>query len=320
MNNKASLAVWVIIIFFVILIAGGITIAIVLGPKETKKPAEDQMVNVISYVKPMDADANQPVKSQYSIYYVNNQNIRVPLSSGKLEDSYNEITLVKGYRNEIYCWDDNYYLGKAEKTPTDYDLSNKSSFDCLMHKIGNLTVASKGTLANTFNVIQLDFSTPNTFQNLGVCVAWTPGIISVASSQNIVYCNNGFWINTTTDNQNHTIQLTDSQFMCGDGWIEKCANVQGSSCEKPIDDIIPLKYKRKVDRCFYIGYTLNNNTYSMSFQVKTLDFKNSFDYVKFYIFDMDKEISGGKIQMTSDVGYDDIEYTIPYSGGQNASV
>ena len=178
MNKKG--AMWgVLIIIFVVIVLIVIT-GIILANQERKTRQEEIAgnPNMILYLKIRDFTYNQSINGNYVIK--NNTNY---LIGNAMAGSFTEIQNISDKKNlEILCSSDKYYSELIIKNFTDDELKLKASkIECFLKPIGEIEVGSMGRIEEGERTITLNINSKGIYKNLGICTAWSGGIISVES-------------------------------------------------------------------------------------------------------------------------------------------
>lgn len=201
------------------------------------------------------------------------------VKSGIMEKTWNDIKMpLKTGKYTIYYWNDDYYTNIY----SDYQYNSNS----------NTTITKELPLTKEKGQINATLSQPlqpNTKQDIELivegtankfsyCIYWSIGIASVEQSEFPSYCELGFWSNSTEYGN-----FTGDDFYC-DGVVAECNTRVGNSCyAKEIQPPLGIY----ADKCFFIGKTLDNSQISIPLKIRTMDYFDSTDYLKVYIFDMD---------------------------------
>lgn len=318
-NKKGSIgAVIGIIILIAVIVLIIIVLIIITGKSNGNTPTLKANYSMKVYIKAINIENEEQVKSNYRLEYNN-----TIISRGILdEDALTEIIVPKEAINLI-CWSDKYYLGITHKIFTSEELSsNISKIECKMYEVGGITIKHQGKIIDGESIIKLNISTNKNLQNIKICNSWTAGIISALPRERNIICNSGIWLNWSIDNP-VKINLPNMFYRCGNcigtycDWIEKCESVSGSICISDINNI-PRRYERKVDDCYNTGKTLREESIVIEYIVKANQ-PTPLDEIVFYIMDSDIRLDVtnriqrhltevGEIQ----IGADDLNYTIKY--------
>lgn len=277
MIKKASTGIYIFVIILIILIVGAIVTIYILNKKGIFNKQSDLKI-LKTFIIPRDSDTLIPVKANYTLEYFN-EGKRVIYSSGKLEDSYNELISPINYPILFECWSNNYYLVKTQKIITPQDiLNNQTFFTCDMQRIGKLNITHSGLIKE--GKIFLNLTTDANYKGTSFCFSWSVGIINVAIKNQILICQDGEWKNSSFNNT----------YACGnvslEGYFEKCDSIYGNRCLLKTEDT-PDRFKENSDRCFNAGKNLRNETVSFELNIMT-DNINSLDYLEIYIYDKDR--------------------------------
>lgn len=312
MDKKGSMTAIIVISFVVILVIVGIVLVMVLIEKNNNSDNKEQLQTMKMFIMPRDKLSLTPIETNYLISYKNKNNINQIYSQGKLENSWNEVTIPKDYNLSIYCWSNEYYLTEVfKKLDATEILLNKTMAYCDLSKIGNITINHTGTISTTYDLINLNIQSVNNYQKLGICFAWTTGIIDVSLKDYSVSCDY-LWVNYSyLDSEGKTIK-PENQYIC-DNWVQTCSRVEGNRCFQDKSSEVPERYLNKVDKCYNTGKYLKNETLLLTLEVKSNEYKNEFDELKIYVYDSDRQLNNENFIWTSEnVGYNDNEYTIKY--------
>lgn len=302
MKKKGQAAIFFVVILAFIILAGLVFTGISLMNNSDWGGDMEEDTEIELFLKG-NVDGN------YIIFEVEN-NITSIVRQGQMNsDSYTPIELPKEEGYKVFCWSENYYSDEQDLvfTPSE-KLLNKSKKDCEMKEIGEIELMHEGNLKEKENQIKLNISEFGTgeFRRLAVCFSWSAGIIDVEVTNGYAICENADWQN-----------YTQTEYKCGER-IESCSSVEKNGC-------LLSKYKSpqrlasKVDKCYYTGNTLDEESYRLRLDVKTLDFKNSLDFLDIYVFDNDKRFNSQISNFTwmseleKDLGAEDIKYRISYN-------
>lgn len=279
-SKKAQLGV-VLIIFLILIVIFIILFSLAMMNK--KAGNQENQVNYINlYIKSIDSKTKENINTNYSL-----ESNNTIISSGSLSD-WTEIQVDSSQEFKLFCWNQDYYTKETSKIITLEEKNfNSSKIICEAEKIGKISVFHSGNLNQDVNLINLTISTEDRLNKLEICESHTSGILSVNIEE--LKCEFGAWknwiqINYTT---NQPIILPNNSYMCGMDWESKCEKVNGIFCY-PKDEDIPNRLVNKVDKCFYIGKNLLNNSINLNFKVETFN-KNDKDYIEFYVIDSDKK-------------------------------
>jgi hypothetical protein len=138
----------------------------------------------------------------------------------------------------------------------------------------------------------LNIKANSNFFKTSLCFAWTSGITDVSVSNQYITCDKGAWRNYSSyDAKTFKYKwLEIDTYLCGDekdGDYEKCDLVVGNKC-KTINEITPEFLIGKVDSCYYLGKDLKDENYSIDLNVRSSEFKNSWDKITIYVYDKDR--------------------------------
>ena len=332
MINKKGQWGTIAIIGIILFLLVGITIAGVIvanknglfgDKKDTIKPPTLNL-----YLKAVNSD--NPEISQDANYMIDytssNDGNKTIESSGIL--TANSYTPIEGIRADVIthvrCWNENSYLNTANLIfGTNEVNSNISTEDCKLFQIGNLEVNHIGDFRTSkLSDIKLNLtSRDGSFYKIGLCFAWTAGIIDTNIKGSISTCQDGIWKNYSFYNitSKKYTQLKDGTYLCGEDNFQECESVSGSLC-KPKTMNIPKRLENKVDSCQYLGDILDpNKNKIIDLEVKSDDFKNELDNLKIYIIDSDRRFdysvqdfrwTNGEME---DIAAPDIIYQINYA-------
>lgn len=321
-NKRASAMIIAFVIIGLVLIVSVIVLVVVLNDKGffQKKP-KNQLETIPLFVTARTEGTNNDVKANYILEYTNEKNERIILSQGVLDDSWNELKAPRNFIYTLICWSNDHYLVKAHKENTNNELSaNKSVFHCDMEKIGNLTVEHSGGIYGVKDIIPVNISSKDNFYKTSLCFSWTSGILDVSLKDQFVICDSGSWKNWSSydPEKRKFTYLPNGTYLCGEEWEEECLFAEGNKCKKS-NEQIPKRFENLADNCVYTGKTIRNETYELLLEVRSFEYKNSFDYIKLLIYDKDRrwdeseqrwlwysEING------ENLGSEDINYTIYY--------
>lgn len=310
-----------------IIFLGLVTTALIVINQKTKTTeASQELIRV--FLKARDLEGNFK-DADYILDY--NQNPPIVVSSGNLSvESWTEITAPRNLLH-LYCWNEEHYVGKTNKASFSAEelILNQSKISCKMPKIGNIEVTHTGDLSKNLNTIKLNITARNgQYTKLSICSSWSTGIISVAIPNQIATCDKGNWLNWSHYNATtkEYTYLQDSYYRCGYcpnkncEKTEKCELVEDTKC-RIAGMTIPKSYKNKVDACWYLGVSLEENqSHIAEFEIKTMENKNRLDFVNFIILDQDRRPVIGENRWVWMTEYnninlgnkEDIIYEIPY--------
>jgi len=244
------------------------------------------------FISAEDTDTRESVNANFIINYLGNDTI---ISKGEIKkDSFTPILVDSDKVVQVNCWNEDHYLVRATRTFSYEEInSKKARLTCSMVRIGKLEVKANnelktGTSEITYNIKSIDGWTYRT----SGCFRWSPGIIYATIKNNIITCENSFWLNWSSydSEKKEYIYLPKDMYRCNEE-LQKCESVSGNRC-KLIDLEIPSRFKNKVDGCFSLGKTLSpGEDYNFTIEVKTLDFLNSLDFLDITFFDNDRRYS-----------------------------
>ncbi len=325
-NNKGQSKSGIIIgviIFVVALISVGVIAMIIVGSGKSSNNEEVIQPELINfYLKAIDERTNEQVRANYKVEY-NNSIISEGILFG---DSFTELktpidTLI------ITCWGDKYYFGRTFKFFSGIEIDlNSSKGNCRMDKMGELEISHKGKIKEEISSIVLNLTTEDNYRKLKICTSWTQGIISVIPKENEIMCDEGNWFNWSLYNKTNAkyTMLPETYYRCGEcegaycDWTERCESIKGRSC-KLYTMKTPERYIGKIDSCYYTGKSLDNESFSIEYLVRT-DNPNPLDEVTFYIMDSDRRFDPGEnlLRYMTELGgknlgsEPDYNYTIKY--------
>lgn len=280
MNKKSQLGIILIIVLILIVIFVILFSLSMINKKAEQKTENKNYINL--YIKSIDSKSKENIEINYSL-----ESNNTIISTGSLFD-WTEFKVDSSQNYKLYCWNKDYYVKEINKEITfDEKNLNSSKIICEAEKIGKIEVSHSGDLNNEINLINLSISTEDKLQKLEICESHTSGILSVNLDE--FKCEFGSWKNWTEINYtiNEPIILPNNSYMCGIDWETKCEKVNSVLCFIEQAEI-PNRLKNKVDKCFYIGKNLLNNSINISFKIETFN-KNNKDFVEFYIIDSDKK-------------------------------
>lgn len=289
MNSKAGIGLW-IGIFLALLFVGAIIAGLILANNRgmfNKTPEQKTIPTMPLYIKGMEEGTNKNLSSNYAVEV--NHTI---ISHGILDAGrWLSVDVPIDSLPNVYCWDNNHYTVKAVKMLTADDMRmNRSTLSCDMVKIGKLTIQRKGSIDSTMNSITLNLSSNDWFYRVGLCFAWTVGIIDVQVPSQTIQCSSGSWKNYSDYNATSKTYtwLPNATYYCDSYGLEKCENVNTNTC-KVLNEEIPSRFKGKVDSCFYTGKTITpDSSLVLTFNVKTDNYKDSLDQLTIYVYDKDR--------------------------------
>ncbi len=277
---------------------------------------EDNFGKVEVFLKERDG-----VKSNYVITTTQG----VLLSEGVLtDDAYTPIKIPDNESIDIYCWNEDRYVGVVSKSFTAQDRRlNKTKIDCVSTPIGTLDVKlEKGDLSREANRLVFNVTARDgDYHGLGMCFAWSAGIIDVDNQNDFVQCPNGLWKNYSFYHveEEKFDYLPEGFYQCGKDRIEQCKRADGNKCFAE-QLSIPFRYSLKVDECSYIGEDLRKDeSYTIRLNVVTLENKNALDYLRVIFFDTDlRYVSYEQVwfdtaeDIDGDIGSEDVIFEINY--------
>jgi len=179
-KGETNVLAWIFFILLLLVVIG-VTIAIIkISNQEEKKQLESN--NVMDfYLIGKDFDSKKSIEIDY---YLFSNLTETEIKRGLLiKDSYTE---VKNLSNNdiltIYCGGRGYYIEKVKKSFTGNELElNSSKQDCLVDKIGRIDVEHSGKIEIGEKILILNITSESNYKNIGICTAWTPGVITIAS-------------------------------------------------------------------------------------------------------------------------------------------
>lgn len=327
MNKKGiSTGAVIGIAIAIVFVVGVIIVLFVLGSKGFFDRKEEVIMMPL-FMIPRDQATLQPVEANYILEYVGEENARMIVSQGRLDDGWNELSVPRDIKYQFTCWDDGkYYLVKAHKQNAPEEIqNNKSTFTCDMERIGNISISHTGDFKNTLSIIQLNITTHDSFYKTSFCFAWTSGILDVTLRDQYATCDKGSWKNWSKYDaeKKEFTYLPAGEFICGEineptAKIERCLFAEGTKC-RTISEEIPKRFRNIADSCAYSGKTIRNQTVEFELEVVTDDYKNILDKIQIYVYDKERvwsdteqmhvwqsEINGG------DIGAPDVTYEIEY--------
>jgi hypothetical protein len=313
MNKKSQLGIILIIILILIVIFAILFSLAMINKKAEQKTESINYINL--YIKSIDSKSKENIETFYSL-----ESNNTIISKGVISD-WTEFQVDSSQEFNLFCWNKDHYTKEVNKIITfDEKNLNSSKIICESEKIGKVEISHAGNLNQDINLINLNIFTEDKLSKLEICESHTSGILSVNLEDEILKCEFGSWknwiqINYTT---NEPIILPNNSYMCGIDWETKCEKVNGIFCYLK-EENIPNRLINKVDKCFYIGRNILNNSINISFKIETFN-KNSKDYVEFYIIDSDKKFINNWIFVNEinennqyiDVGGEDKIYKINY--------
>lgn len=289
-NKKGSIGIIIAIILIILFLIAIVVLVFVLSGKGVFKPKNNEVPTIPMFIMPRDKITLEPVESNYVIEYTNDKQERIVVSEGNFDNSWNEVDVPRDYRLTVICWSDKYYLVKAYKDIVLSEINeNKSIFTCDMDRIGNLTIIHSGSISGVDDEITLNISTEDAFYKTAMCFSWTSGIIDVGLKNQYVICEDGSWKNWSKYDAK-TMKFTylpNNTYTCGEDWTETCVFAQGKKC-KVENELIPIRFKDIADSCVYTGKSLRKESYELEIEVKSFEYKNSYDYIDIYFYDRDR--------------------------------
>jgi len=323
MNKKAGSGVIIGIILGILSLGAIVTLLVVANQRGwfNKETEENQIPTLEKfYIKARDSNLNFTDAHYFLEYTDKGQAIRI--SEGELNpEEWTEIQNVPIALLHLYCYNKDHYVVKASKI-FDYSeiQNNLSKFTCDMQNFKNISVSHTGDLSREENKITLNINVEEWMYKLKICAEWSAGIIYVALENEILRCNQGNWVNWSFYNAT-TKQYEyygENFYRCGIDWITQCEYAEANLCKSYNADP-PVRHRDKVDSCHYFGKNLHNETYPITFEIKTLMNKSQLDFVRFIIIDSDRRFDPtlGKWRfmdeyLGEDIGISDTFYNIPY--------
>jgi len=287
MKTKAEGNGWVLWLIGFIVVAIFVVVLIVFNQDTKINSQEQQSGNVDLYLRALEPNTKVSIQGNYRV-----SNFGTELAKGSLtKESYTLIEDISINKTEIYCSSQNHYstLIHKEFTPEE-KLNNLSKVDCIVERIGKIVVKTNKNLIEGGNIITLTITSAGTIKKPTMCVAWTPGVISVNKENPNLVCPDSVWVNYsgTYLDEKSKLQYTwlpENTYQCTEKWVEKCQSVFGSHCS-PIPLEEPARLKNKVDKCWRIAGEIKNSELSLNLNIKT-EGMNSLDKVTIYVFDED---------------------------------
>jgi len=309
----------IVIIFFILIIIVGGLIYLAITREWIKKEIPPQIPTIEYYIKAIDGETQEPVDANY-LLLTNGTEIR---SSVVFSDAYTPLIVQDNLTYELACWSKEYYLGKLEKEFSNIEKNeNKSKSDCEMRKIGNLTISHRGGIEAKYNKIDLEIESKDGWYNkMGMCFAWSTGILDVKAEDVDMPCDKGAWKNWTRYiRENKTYEyLPKGWYRCGNDWLEECESIYSNKC-KLTQMETPDRFLGIVDYCQYTAKTYSiNETDEIKLLVTTIDNMRIIDYLEITFFDTDDRWDGNTWKSYSefkgiDIAARDKKYTIFYGG------
>lgn len=324
-SKNGKVAVVLITVFGIIFLGLIITLLIILNQKGSSNNINTvETGNMDLYLMARDSETQQSIDANYFIDYTLN-NTLMKISEGKLtKDSWTEIkNLPTNYTLHISGWNKDHYLTKNNRifSPLEKSLNiSKTTID--MPKIGELKIEHYGDLKEIENDIIFNITAKEgKVSKISAILSWSAGIINAYLEKDILVCEQGSWINYSYFNA--TTQKYDyyknNTYRCGEERIEECEYVELNRC-KPLPEKIPLRFLDKADSNIYLGKSLEKGeSYQFVLRVKTLENKNSLDYLELTFYDRDRRYISGSNDFEwvaeyekEDIGAGDFTYRINY--------
>lgn len=263
------------------------------------------------------------ISANYKIFALKEEGRSLVKEGVATSSGWTEVEVPLGYRMEMQCYSDTSYLVRGYKDHTVAEIdANQSIFTCDMDKICNPTITHEGSINSQVSSVKLNVScSSGAFYKTSMCFAWTSGFLDVSLKDQFLRCDQGVWKNYTSfDAQKQEYEwLPEGQYVCGaDGIPIDCEYTQGTSC-KVASQSVPERLKNKVDSCVSTGKTIREGSEVFELEVKGLDYQNSLDNIKIYLYDKDRRYNSVEEDLAwyseyegVDIGAKDKEYVINY--------
>lgn len=319
MNNQGMIGAIIIIIIVLAMMGGAVVLVIVLKDKYDTPETEQNVTEMMLLIQSRDGSSKAPIGVSYELYDPNNTLV----SSGELESSEIREIEVDPIPYELICWSENYYLAKKEISPRPLDITDGViQATCEPGKIGDLEITHHNEIVHKTSLINLSLTSEERFQKPLICMGWSSGFISARLQEEFIICETASWLNYTYHNvTSQTFDyLPEGEYVCS-GRIEKCKSAVANRCEKP-EEKIPIRLRHLVDRCYYVGKDIKEETVQVPILVELAEYTNRFDKIDFYVVDKDKRrLPDGTYQLFTEydnrnIGTEDYLYSINYKGGE----
>lgn len=329
MDKKGvSFTIIIIIGIILILLIASIIVVVYVASKNNEaneKKLQEMQPKITFYMKASDASTQQYEDANYILEHLENGSVVID-SQGKLTSgAYTPVEVPQNNTYHLHCWNDNHYSVKVFLIPSALEKEmNKSKVTCQMPLIGNINVTHSGDLSRELNIITLNVSevVPNgNFYRTGMCFTWSAGIVDVVPKDLVIECDKGSWINWSTYD-GKTMKYTylpEGQWRCGDEQFEECEAVSNNRCRLK-SDVTPKRFQGTTDSCYSAGKSLSSlESFDVTLEVKTLDIKNSLDFIDITLFDADRRYDTTTSQFiwvdeldSQKIGAEDFRYRINY--------
>jgi len=328
-NKKAQYGVLIaILIVFFLLVSAGIITYFVGKSKgwftdKNKIPPEEPKIFVLARV--FDSTKKEYVRANYTF-----EADGTILKHGELETAYNKFDNIPINKSFRFCyWNGDFYR-RCDILSRSYSFKNLTLENPMgvfeeQDRKAKIELATEDKLsAGDAQRLKFNISATNgTLARLSFCTYHTTGFISLSVPAYTTMCGSN-WNNFTYDPDGNRINLTYPYYWCMDqNLLQSCSEVSHEKCivsnmQKP------SRLKDKVDKCFYTGQSIRNDSYLLEIDVETGYYMNYLDYLKLYILDQ-------QLTMLEDGSYDfkaedefgndhaipDFEYTLKYEGGSS---
>lgn len=254
------------------------------------------------------------------LVYDNSGDFPLLLVDSALSGDWNEFFVSSRNDLDVYCFGDSVYYSHVLKKHSFEELrDNRSVVRCPSKKVGVLDYVMIGEFSGSDGRFRINFSSSDYFRNVGVCVRWSSGILSVDTENKALVCPNMVWRNYTRFNPiDQTYDWTSDGFYACNDMVVECSGVQGTSCVLPEEDV-PLRYKGVVDKCFNTGISVEQDTRELVMLYEVLDFVSFDDEIRLYVYDKDyRVLPDGSTELFSEyqgenVGGEDYMISVPYN-------
>lgn len=332
-DKKSQAGIIVLIVFLVIIILIGVSIAIYgtknklfSSKKKDKEPVKIPTITISARVSYPDGN---PAKANYFL-----DADKITLKQGIFEKSWNEffeMPINKSYR--LCYWTDEFYrhctiyLRGISFIPLNKNMTifgnitmNEELQARFRKGIVNINAMDK-MQKGAEQILRLNISARNgSLSRLTICTWHSIGIISLTKPEITIHCDR--WLNYTFDVEGNQINLTNNMYWCEqENKIEQCTKVMNRrECIVPNANP-PSRLKDKVDFCYYTGTSILNGDYVAEYNLNTMPFIDQRDYINFYIIDSelikidDEYPIRNEDAFGRDVGIPDILYKLNYTNG-----
>ena len=329
LNKKAQWGVFSVILILLIVIFFVIIFFVYLKKSGyfSKPENSENVTSIITFLLACQSRDGKNLDANYSFEF-NNQVV----SQGNLFKDY--FLPVQSKDSEVYhlhCWNNDYY-----DTQSIVQITNASDYKCPLEnssentsyyckritarpvKIGKLSVSHSGNLAEEVNDVNLMISSDTDYKKIKMCNSWTSSIIYAFPKENLVKCSRFVNYSEFDPITNKYVYYPENITRCLDtNRTSYCEEIVDNTCIRYSRINPPKRLNGIVDRCYDLKNSLNNNTITITLEIKVKKEELNYgDEVNFWFFDEEKRrISGNWTFTTEDefgnnVGAEDTFYTI----------